>query len=109
MEFSVFKKIIEEINEVWNEMEALSSLGVDCYNTKTIKTFTNLETIFWNEVYGKDGADWISWFIYEKMAPKNPHELKAFDENGDEICSNIEGLYNYLEKNYSKHLDNSEK
>lgn len=109
MDFLTFKKIIDEINGAWDEMETLSALGVDCYNTKTIKALSNLEVALWSEVYSSDGADWISWFIYEKMASKNPEKLKAFDENGSEICSNIEELYNYLEKNYSKNLDNQKK
>ncbi len=107
MEFSTFKKVIDCINELWDEIDALRALGIDCYDTKSLNTFTVLETTLWKETYGDKGADWISWFLYEKMTSKNPEEFKAYDEHNNEICANVEELYKFLEENYSKNLDNS--
>lgn len=42
------------------------------------------------ECFGKEGLDWINWFIYERG--DNP-EMKAWDKEGKEICYDIASLY----------------
>jgi len=47
------------------------------------------------EVFGKEGVDWIDWYIYEKDGRE---DMKAWDKEGNEICHNIESLYNEITK-----------
>ena len=63
--------------------------------------------MLWDEVYNKYGTDWIYWYIYEKMGSSHPEVLKAYDENDNEICKDVEGLYNLIEE-YKKYNNNEE-
>jgi len=47
------------------------------------------------EAFGKEGVDWIDWYIYEKDGRE---DMKAWDKEGNEICHDIESLYNTITK-----------
>lgn len=101
-----FKEIIDYILSSWNYADRMySGYKIDIYDSAPLKTICKLEKFIFEKFYGNDGYEWISWFLYEKMAHKDPSELKAYDENGAEICSNIDELYDFLEKNHKKNLD----
>lgn len=53
------------------------------------------------ECFGSEGLDWIDWYIYEKL--ENP-EIKAWDQNNNEICYDIPSLF----KTINKDLNNVE-
>jgi hypothetical protein len=54
----------------------------------------------WSEILTKEGNDWFSWFMYEKSYLYELREdMKAWDEDKNEICQTIDDLYNYLVKN----------
>jgi hypothetical protein len=70
--------------------------------------------------YGKDGWEWVSWFIYESdYAQKDFSSTPTYvmnedgtgslvessmygatDENGNPICYSFESLWEYLEKEH---------
>ena len=52
------------------------------------------------EVYGKEGADWFSWFCWENDFGQRG--LEAWDENKNPICHSFESLWEYLEENKPK-------
>ena len=47
------------------------------------------------EVYGKEGIDWFSWFCYENNFGQGG--LEAFDQDKNRICYSHETLWNHLE------------
>jgi hypothetical protein len=54
----------------------------------------------WAEVLTKEGNDWFSWFMYEKAyLYELREEMKAHDEHKNEICKDLDGLYDYLVTN----------
>jgi hypothetical protein len=54
----------------------------------------------WAEVLTKDGNDWFSWFMYEKAYLYELREdMKAWDEHKNEICQDLDSLYDYLVTN----------
>lgn len=98
-----FKTLINSINDAWDFVEGMmSNYKVDMMDSKPMDTISKLEKALFIGLYGNEGYDWVSWFLCEKMCSKNPEEMRAFDENGNEICKTIDDLYDFLEKNYKK-------
>jgi hypothetical protein len=57
--------------------------------------------ILFEEIYGKEGLQWIRWFIWEKDWGKDK-KITATDEKGRPFCRNTIELWEYLEKLKSK-------
>jgi hypothetical protein len=55
-------------------------------------------SLLWGQVLTKEGADWLSWFLYEKdyIHENLRADLKAWDEDGSEICGDLKALHAYL-------------
>jgi len=54
----------------------------------------------WSVILTKEGMDWFSWFMYEKAYLYDLREdMKAHDEHKNEICKDLDGLYDYLVTN----------
>lgn len=51
------------------------------------------------EVYGKEGLDWWSWFCYENDFGQGT--LEAWDADNNRICYSLESLWEFLEKSRS--------
>jgi hypothetical protein len=52
---------------------------------------------FIKQIYGEEGYDWWSWFVYENDYGQKG--LEAFDENKNHICYSHESLWQFLEQN----------
>jgi hypothetical protein len=50
-------------------------------------------------IFNEDGKDWIEWFMYEKDFGKR-EDLKAWDEDKNEIAYDIKSLYDLLINEY---------
>lgn len=100
MKFEKFKKILDLQAGHHKRMHDLYNLKVD-----VLDTFDELEKvveILWGEILTEEGADWLSWFLYEKdyVYGNLREDLKAWDGE-KEICNDLEGLYSYLkDSNY---------
>lgn len=57
-------------------------------------------SLLWEQVLTKEGADWLSWFLYEKdyIHGNLREDLKAWDVDGSEICGDLKELHSYLTK-----------
>lgn len=101
MEYERFKKILDLQKEHSKRISDLYDLKVDL-----LDTFDELQTtisLLWDEILTVEGADWLSWFLYEKnyISGELREDLTAWDENKKEICKDLRGLYDYLkESNY---------
>ena len=100
MEFEKFKKILDLQVEHHKRMHALYDLKVD-----VLDTFDELERVvemLWAELLTPEGADWLSWFLYDKdyVSGTLREDLNAWDGE-KEICKDLQGLYDYLkDSNY---------
>jgi hypothetical protein len=100
MEFEKFKEIVDLQVEHHKRLHSLYDLKVDL-----LDTFDELERvveILWGEILTDEGADWLSWFLYEKdyVSGNLREDLDAWDGE-KKICNDLEGLYQYLsESNY---------
>ncbi len=100
MEFEKFKRILDLQTEHHKRIQTLYSLKVD-----VLDTFDELEKVvemLWGEILTEEGADWLSWFLYDKdyVSGKLREDMNAWDGE-KEICKDLEGLYAYLkDSNY---------
>ena len=98
MTYAQFKQIIDWQIAHSQKMDKLYKLNINL-----IEAFDEQEKVIdalWKKVLTTNGDDWVSWYLYEKngISGKPKKDFKAHD--GDvEICKDIKGLYDYLNKN----------
>jgi hypothetical protein len=92
MKIEVFKDILSRIRKA-------DDVVSDLYRTIDVTNITNdyneIITTLLKCYYGKEAADWISSYLYEKGESKEPW---AWDENNKEILNNDEELWAYCEE-----------
>ena len=93
MRLDVFTKIIESINSTNDDMLKLYTLGVDLINISN--KYDEIITLLLSSYYGEEGTDIIYWYCFEKFEADTP--LQMLNNSGDEICTDIESLWNYVE------------
>jgi hypothetical protein len=99
----VFTKIISSIQDIIKMTNQLSKIGVIISNSPIYDNTLFLCEYIFEKEYGKEGLEWINWFLYDlpevKTHSKNKHH--AFDENGNSITlDTMDDLYDFLEKTY---------
>jgi hypothetical protein len=125
MEYKKFAQMISALKDHEKKVRQAYKLGIDIIDVHEGLQVT-IEMLL-EEVYGKDGVDWISWFRFESdygkkdwskipvikktkdgKLEKVPHEEQkhskhgAHDENGNPICYSVKSTWEYLEENYNK-------
>lgn len=76
-------------------MQAAQKLNIDL--TEFMEDESWVTQHLWNVILTKEGYDWFSWFMYEKAYLYDLRkDMKAWDEDKNEICQTIDDLYNYL-------------
>ena len=92
MNLKTFTTLIEGIQAQSNKTHELYKHGVDLlsFNDDYYRDVVNPLML---EAFGKDGADWIDWYIYEKDGKE---DMKAWDREGNEICYDVESLYKVI-------------
>jgi hypothetical protein len=96
--FEQFKILIESLEKVRERSHSIYLLGVDLMEYD--EPFHVAITTLLKSVFTEEGYDWISWYLYERVGFNNK-TLTATDENGNEICHNIESLWDTV-KPYRK-------
>lgn len=107
MIFEKFKHVVDLMVQNSSRLDRSHENGVDLIDFT--EGYNIVINYLWAELLTIDGLDWFDWFMYEKNYLQdgigNP-EMQAFstiDGEKVEICTDIEGLYNYLkENNYFK-------
>ena len=98
MTYKAFKQIIDLQIAHTKRVKALYDLKLDL-----IETFEEQERaieLLWKELLTEFGYDWLSWYLYEKdgVSGKPRATLSAWDEEKNEICKDLKGLWKYLTK-----------
>lgn len=99
MDKELFKKIIEEFIKLEIFTDKLSDAGLDIYDTPAYEACGFLFDKLMEAYFTEEGCDWIVWYMFEKRP--NPDTIHATDEDGNEICTNIDELWE-LAKDYLK-------
>ena len=103
MEYEQFKKLIEDLEKSLQRSSALYDLGMDLMNYNDI--YHEIISSLMLSTFNVEGKDWIDWYLYERPSFSGKEPLKAFDKDGNEICHNIESLWEtvkeYMNEKYN--------
>ena len=94
MTYEIFSDIITRLQKRHQVVGDIYKLGVDLINFDD-DIYSVINCLF-DEIYGKEGRDWIDWYLYER---RDNEEMQAWDADKKPICYSIESLWEYLEKN----------
>lgn len=98
MRREVFMDICNRMKQNHDNLDALHKLNVDLYEFMDDSAWVNQR--LWETVLTKQGNDWFCWFMYEKSYLYDmDKEMKAWDENKNEICQTLPDLYEFLVRN----------
>ena len=94
MKQEVFTHILDKIRDKSKRIDDLYELGIDLINFSDDSN--EVINILLEVYYGKEGADWISWYLWE-------HDLKggkyqATDKDGNPICYDDRSLWEEVER-----------
>jgi hypothetical protein len=93
-----FKKACEKMKETSNKVGKAYKMGIDLNEFMDSEYYVT--THLWEAVLTEKGYDWFAWFMYEKAYLYELREdMKAHDEHKNEICQDLDSLYDYLVTN----------
>jgi len=98
MNFKEFKEVVESLKKVSDRSHNVHESGVDLLDYD--EDFHKIITILMKSIFEEEGYDWISWYLYERDG-FHGKTLSATDADGNEICHNIESLWDTV-KSYRK-------
>jgi hypothetical protein len=127
MTYTHFLQILLAHKKFWEDISSLHDLGFDLMEGKYDLTHP-VGLMFEASIeshYGKDGWDWVSWFIHESdYGQKDWSQTPTYernedgtgqlvessiygarDENENPICYSYESLWEYLEKQHKQTKD----
>jgi hypothetical protein len=101
MTLQQFETLLSNYKTFNENLHELYYLGFDFYEGKfkLSEIVEKLLTTSIESIYGKDGMEWVDWFVVETNYGRDEN-ITAKDAEGNQICYDIESLYNYLQKNY---------
>jgi hypothetical protein len=85
-------KLMDELNKA---VDDFAKLGLDFTETPFFNTGGSLFDMLIATNYTEEGQDWISWWYFEKSMDPS---LKAYDDNGNEICRTFDELYEHVKQ-----------
>lgn len=96
--YAEFKKIIDLQIAHSKRLDKLHDLGIDF-----VELFSQTDTIIdllWSQILTEHGEDWLDWYLYEKDGISGkPKKHMTATNDGQVICKDLRGTYNYLMEN----------
>ena len=104
MTYYQFEKLIKNLEKCRERSHSLYLLGINLIDYDEI--YQEVIGALMLSTFKEPGKDWIDWYLYEKPGLFGDREpLKAFDKDNNEICQNIESLWETV-KEYMNEKDN---
>lgn len=109
MTFENFKKALDYIRSFDKYIDTLGDLKINIIDSDMCDAFWRLQGILFTEIYGKNGYEWISYYLCEIPMLKShsnddedkENEVFAYYADGTPIdLSSDEALWKFLENNY---------
>lgn len=94
MKLEDFKKLIQTLKEADTQIDEAYKAKVDLIDF--VDVYHGSITILLKEIYGEEGEDWFTWFVYENNFGEGP--LEAYDKDGDIILKTIDEMWEFLEE-----------
>jgi len=99
MEKCNFIAMINAIERYDAEVERWADFGIELYELPICELTWELINMYLEEVFNKDGIDWINWYIYERKSIFTGEVLPCWDEEGKEFYVNTpEDLWKLVEQ-----------
>mgnify|MGYP003412646968 FL=1 len=99
MEKCNFVAMINAIEKYDAEVERWADFGIELYELPICELTWELINMYLEEMFNKDGVDWINWYIYERKSIITGEVLPCFDEEGKEFYVNTpEDLWKLVEQ-----------
>jgi hypothetical protein len=102
MQLNELENHLKKYKAVSDNLSELRDLGFDFYEGK-FPIMYDMEFIFNLTIlshYTQEGADWVSWFVYETNYGQK--DMKGRDENKNPICYDVKSLHEYIEQHHKK-------
>ena len=94
MKLEVFAEILNKLRKQSDKEHALYALDVDLINFSD--DYSSVINILLEVYYGKEGADWIAWYLWERDPVGDQYQ--ATDKNGNAICYDDKSLWEEVEQ-----------
>ena len=94
MKLEVFTEILNKIRKQSDKQDALYKLEIDLVNFSD--DYTSVINILLEVYYGKEGADWIYWYLWERDEDGSLDQATTND--GKPICYDIKSLWEEVEQ-----------
>lgn len=88
-------KVFSLMDELNKAIDDFAKLGLDFTETPFFNTGGCLFDMIIETNYTEEGQDWINWWYFEKSMDPG---LKAYDEEGKEICNTFDELYEHIKQ-----------
>ena len=94
MKLEVFAEILNKLRKQSDKEHALYALDVDLINFSD--DYSSVINILLEIYYGKEGADWIAWYLWERDPVGTIDQ--ATDKDGNPICYDDKSLWKEVEQ-----------
>ncbi len=94
MKLEVFTEILNRLKKQSDKEHALYVLDIDTINFSD--NYASVINILLDVYYGKDGADWISWYLWERDPVGTIDQATTND--GKPICYDVKSLWEEVEQ-----------
>lgn len=99
MEKYNFVAMINAIEKYDAEVERWADFGIELYELPICELTWEIINMYLEEMFNKDGIDWINWYIYERKSIFTGEVLPCWDEEGKEFYVNTpEDLWKLVEQ-----------
>lgn len=99
MEKCNFVAMINAIERYDAEVERWADFGIELYELPICELTWEIINMYLEEMFNKDGIDWINWYIYERKSIFTGEVLPCWDEEGKEFYVNTpEDLWKLVEQ-----------
>ena len=99
MEKCNFVAMVNAIEKYDAEVERWADFGIELYELPICELTWEIINMHLEEMFNKDGVDWINWYIYERKSIFTGEVLPCFDEEGKEFYVNTpEDLWKLVEQ-----------
>jgi hypothetical protein len=103
MDYQQFEKLIKNLEKCRERSHSIYQLGVNLMDYDD--PYHEVIGVLMLSTFNTEGKDWIEWYLYEKPGMFSKEPLKAFDKDDNEICHNIESLWETV-KEYMNEKNN---
>ena len=94
MKLEVFTEVLNRLRKQSDKEHALYALDIDLVNYSD--DHNSVINILLEVYYGKEGADWIDWYLWER--DEDGDQYQATDKDGNAICYDDKSLWEEVEK-----------